>query len=384
MLKIFLFEKLFLYRTKLLAFVKSCFFYLCFLISFCIKAGPQQQIEHDVFFEGMNLFTEPDRWIFKKLDQALVPENISGRDVLLIIDPGFLMSCQNAIMDLYQATDNNVCKNIEHYMTVYIRLMLGRKEVQQEFIDFIRSFVFNAEDAYLFKKIDVHLYPLLEIKVCDIYIDGSFGRNILKYAAVVVFSCNEVGVPVAKTMYNNSEADQNQKKLYLNKYDIPSDTRNGIYSVINDTNLTKEESDSKETAALCSLNESSRVRVEAGSEDTPGLISIKPKRKTYECKTCGRGGFYNLKEHIFSHTGDSDFKCSTCHKTFFSKFKLDAHVTAHEKVGAFVCDKCSKAFQYKGSLIAHKMRHTNGHAFRCNTCGATFGSTYHLSNHKRL
>jgi len=375
---------LYSYRTKLIAFIKFCFFSLFFLISFCIKSGPEQQIEHDVLSESTNLFTEQDRWIFKKLDQGLVPANIGDREVLLIIDPSFLMND-----DQYSELSPDTNTNIESYIALSIIRMLEKEEVKQEFINLDDAFIFSKEGFDLLEKIDKVLYPLLEAETSDIYVDASFEKNILKYAAIATFTFDGV-TPICEIRYNHQETKQSKKKSYPNKYDVTSDTKNSICPEINyiNTELAKKEIGNEEIANLCPLNKYSHENAESLSENTHSALSLKPQkstkkriRKLYDCKVCGKNGLANIKKHMFTHTRKSDFNCSKCSKALATKYELTRHMDTHTKDRHFSCDKCSKRFRYKQSLTIHELSHIDNHAFKCKKCNYACTSPYFLREH---
>ncbi|MDP0589741.1 MAG: C2H2-type zinc finger protein [Candidatus Endonucleobacter bathymodioli] len=386
MLKTFSVNTLYSYRTKKIALTRFCFFYLCLLISFCIKAGPEQQIDSAVFFEIMNLLTEQDRWIFKKLDQGLVPVNIGDRAVLLIIDPGFLIN-DDQCSELFPDTNTNT--NIESYIALSIIRMLEKKEVKQEFINPDDLFVFSKEGFDLLQKIDELLCPLLEVEASDIYVDGSFEKNISKYAAVATFTFDAV-TPICEIRYNHHETNQSKKNSYTNKYDITSDKQNSICSEINyiTTELDTKEIDSEEIANPCTLNKYSHKNAESLSKNTHNALSLKPqttkkkkKKRQYDCKVCGKKGLSNMKLHMFSHTKTSDFNCSACDKAFPSKYYLMRHINSHTKDGDFSCDKCSKRFHYKYALTKHELSHTYNHHFKCKKCDYVCTSRYFIRRH---
>ncbi|MDP0587771.1 MAG: C2H2-type zinc finger protein [Candidatus Endonucleobacter bathymodioli] len=391
LLKTSLFHKICSYSKEIIIFIKFSFFSLCFLISFCIKAGQEQQIGNDFFFEGMDPFAEPGRWVFKKIDQELIPANIGNSEVLLIIEEDFLINNEpdsELGLDLTLGLDinpeQNIYKERDSYMILSAIQMLAKKEVKKKFIDFDDSYVFTIQDLYLLNKIEEHSFPLLEVEAHDIYVDGAFEKNILKYNAVVLFTFDVSNEAICKVRYNHQENNQNKKKLYLNTSD---DTSDYIFSAINhiNANLTKEKSDSEETTKLYTSTEYTHSHVKDVSENTRSAVSIRPNRKTYECKVCGKVGLYNIWIHMFSHTKKSYFNCLKCNKSFSCKYDLRIHFQSHITVGYVVCVKCNKRFNYKKPLDKHGKKYADDNdIYSCRTCDSTFNSRHFLRKHKLI
>lgn len=339
-LKTSLFDKLHSYRIKMIAFVKFCFFSFYLLISMLIKAGPEQQTDNNVFPVDINCFTEPGRWIFKELVKEVVPINIKDGRVLLAIDRDFF---KNNNLDPDQSTD----EILESYMVLCMMQMLDKHESARIFTHYNDLSYLNEEDSNILNQTDLLSHPFSGVELCDMSAYEAFKKSISEYSALGTFTfggCVD-NTPICKVWYNNQKTEE----LYpLGKY--------------------------------------ADVHIETVSENTRSVLSTKPKikRKTYECKVCGRGGYYNIKKHISTHTKDGAFKCSTCNKTYNYESDLNVHVKAHAKVGLFACVKCSKIYHHKGSLTQHERTHISGNTFSCNRCEEKFKSGYFLRAHKAL
>lgn len=73
-----------------------------------------------------------------------------------------------------------------------------------------------------------------------------------------------------------------------------------------------------------------------------------------------------------------------CGKTFITKFNLKRHVTSvHLKSKNFKCDYCCKTFSSKQNLDEHVFIHTGEKPYVCSTCQIAFRQISQLSLHKR-
>ncbi|MDP0589910.1 MAG: C2H2-type zinc finger protein [Candidatus Endonucleobacter bathymodioli] len=364
MLKEYSFKKLCICRVKSTTFIKFSFFSLCFLISMFIKAGPEQPTEDDLFFCGMNDFTEPGRWVFKELKQKLVPEKMGNGKVLLIIESCFFI---RKVLGLYSFLCPGQHLNTEAVMESYMALsmikMLEKKEVDLELTDSYDESVCSTEYCNILNEMDACVDPLSEITLCA-SVDGSFKTSMLKYAAVGKFTFSDkIDVPICKVRYNYQIINHNQKSQHLNQCDDTSHTKSDICSVIN-----HEASEIKEALRVVSVKS----------------IKKKRKRKMYKCDVCGKDGITNIQVHIFSHTKKSSFNCSTCGRAFATMPRLNRHMIVHAQGVFYRCSssRCSEEFDYIRTLEQHEMTHLIPDPFGCGTCAAVFTSFNHLKEHK--
>jgi len=66
-----------------------------------------------------------------------------------------------------------------------------------------------------------------------------------------------------------------------------------------------------------------------------------------------------LGEHVMSHDGQKPFECSTCAKTFASKYCLRIHLKTHQvRPRPFTCAVCPKTFMKPEHLAQHEKTHT--------------------------
>jgi uncharacterized Zn-finger protein len=93
---------------------------------------------------------------------------------------------------------------------------------------------------------------------------------------------------------------------------------------------------------------------------TRGKIFIKnPTHWFHECFSIRFPTKMLLGEHVMSHDGQKPFECSTCAKTFASKYCLRIHLKTHQvRPRPFVCAVCPKTFMKPEHLAQHEKTHT--------------------------
>ncbi|KAJ3150127.1 hypothetical protein HK101_001992, partial [Irineochytrium annulatum] len=82
-------------------------------------------------------------------------------------------------------------------------------------------------------------------------------------------------------------------------------------------------------------------------------------KRVYTCpyEDCGRffPRQYNLKSHIFCHTGERPHVCAHCKAAFARKHDLQRHIrTLHSNDRPFKCEHCSQGFQRADLLARHR------------------------------
>lgn len=77
-------------------------------------------------------------------------------------------------------------------------------------------------------------------------------------------------------------------------------------------------------------------------------------RERLVCDVCGLcyKGRRSLKNHIRKHNAPR-FHCSTCQKSFYTRFELAAHSQTHSNMKGFFCSICGRSFAYKITLKRH-------------------------------
>lgn len=90
-----------------------------------------------------------------------------------------------------------------------------------------------------------------------------------------------------------------------------------------------------------------------------------------------------LHEHLKIHSGNKEFQCSTCGKTFVSKERLKRHMVRHYAgEPKYKCDLCPKAYTRSDKLLYHRRTHDQQMTHTCRNCGKGFFSIKSLRKHE--
>ncbi|XP_053149335.1 uncharacterized protein LOC128343928 [Hemicordylus capensis] len=97
---------------------------------------------------------------------------------------------------------------------------------------------------------------------------------------------------------------------------------------------------------------------------------------------------FRLRSDLIVHertiTGESQYKCSVCWKTFCRRNVLITHQRIHTGEKPYKCLDCGKSFSQRSHLILHERTHTGEKPYKCLDCGKSFSQRPHLVKHERI
>ncbi|KAL3832718.1 hypothetical protein ACJMK2_024335 [Sinanodonta woodiana] len=109
------------------------------------------------------------------------------------------------------------------------------------------------------------------------------------------------------------------------------------------------------------------------------------KEYKFVCPHCGKRYLSkaNFDDHLNKHTGDKPYSCEVCHRKFGFRTMLAKHkIFVHSTERPFKCSYCEKSFKFERLLRNHLVTHTGQSNFVCDICGRPFSTKSTLKNHQ--
>ncbi|XP_056640400.1 zinc finger protein 239-like [Diorhabda sublineata] len=146
----------------------------------------------------------------------------------------------------------------------------------------------------------------------------------------------------------------------------------------NDIEAVENELKSKLQETKCQLNITDNLNSNEYLHNYSG-------ENQFKCDVCSKtfSRKNNLNRHLRNHTGEKPFQCDICLKTFAYKSELNTHSRFHTGEKPFQCDICSKSFSLKNKLNQHSRIHTGEKPFKCDICSKLFSRKNNLKRHLR-
>ncbi|XP_035741824.1 zinc finger protein 239-like isoform X2 [Vespa mandarinia] len=146
------------------------------------------------------------------------------------------------------------------------------------------------------------------------------------------------------------------------------------------THMSVHTDDKPCTCEICHKSFGNRVYLRSHMK----IHSQPGTRKKYKCDICGFETFYSYcyKEHLWTHTGESQVACEVCGKLIRRQY-MKTHIRIHTGEKPEICEFCGKAFSSRKYLIKHRRTHTGERPYKCKICEKRFTQRGTLSAHLR-
>ncbi|XP_065082216.1 zinc finger protein 37-like [Ochlerotatus camptorhynchus] len=106
--------------------------------------------------------------------------------------------------------------------------------------------------------------------------------------------------------------------------------------------------------------------------------------KQHVCDICGASlkHKYSLEVHLSRHAGVTQFQCTYCSSSFYTKTELRNHMRSIHTTGErWECSKCKSVFKNRKLLNQHLESHVEERNFKCTVCDFAFKTMQHLKRH---
>ena len=189
-------------------------------------------------------------------------------------------------------------------------------------------------------------------------------------------TCKSHTFTLTQFKQENANADVKYKLDEESEHDIPKPVTDAVgISCAEETNdilpLTSlKQEEAKNTQDLHSVD-AEKMRADSGD-------------KQYKCDVCGKSfkRCGDLNVHSRTHTGEKPYKCEECGKSFATNKSLSRHNQIHSSERPFKCEVCGKLFAQRSTLTKHKLVHTGEKPFKCEVCEKSFSQRINLTKHK--
>ena len=146
------------------------------------------------------------------------------------------------------------------------------------------------------------------------------------------------------------------------------------------THMSVHSDDKPCTCDICHKSFGNRVYLRSHMK----IHSQPESRRKYRCEICGFETFYSYcyKEHLWTHTGESQVACEVCGKLIRRQY-MKIHIRIHTGEKPEICEFCGKAFSSRKYLTKHRRTHTGEKPYKCKICEKRFTQRGTLSAHLR-
>ncbi|XP_069363847.1 gastrula zinc finger protein XlCGF46.1-like isoform X2 [Maniola hyperantus] len=114
------------------------------------------------------------------------------------------------------------------------------------------------------------------------------------------------------------------------------------------------------------------------------MIEVHKEDFLFKCKDCDK--VYQSRKQLREHTRSAHLKifkhlCHVCDRRFYLPGQLKEHMTIHTGERNFRCEHCAKSYPRLKALKVHMQSHSAEKKYKCGLCSASYSQNVCLKNH---